>query len=126
MIREGMRGYFGGAKDRLFPSIPSPPIAPSLSLDAYAGSYTHPSYGTISLDVVESELCGKFPGRVALDPLTLEHVNGEYFLAKAEIVQLISVRARCRFHINVAGQATKLGVEFDEGDPDLVIWFNKS
>lgn len=51
------------------------------------------------------------------------HVNGEVFHTKAEIVSLISVRARSRFDVNAAGKPFRLGVEFDEGDPDLSIWF---
>lgn len=116
-----MKGYFAGAKDRLFPSIPTAPISPSLPIDAYAGSYNHPSYGTITINLVDKELRGVFPGKVPLDPLILEHVNGEFFLAKAEIISLISVRARSRFEINAAGTPFRLGVEFDEGDPELII-----
>lgn len=121
-----MKDYFAGAKDRLFPLIPTPPISLSLPLDTYAGVYTHPSYGTITLRLEKGELCGVFPGKVALDPLVLEHINGEFFLAKAEIVSIISVRARSRFEINAEDTTPhRFGIEFDERNPGIITWFVK-
>lgn len=66
---------------------------------------------------------GAFPGRISLDPLVLEHVQGEFFLAKAEIAKTVRVRARARFEIGVDGMPSRLGVEFDEGEKDLITWF---
>lgn len=33
----------------LYPSVPSPPILPSLAPNEYAGTYSHPGYGNITL-----------------------------------------------------------------------------
>jgi hypothetical protein len=123
MRQETMKSHAKGARDRLFSSARTPPIPPSLPISEYAGSYTHPAYGTIKVSHVEDCLRGCFPGRIPLDPLHLEHVSGEFFLARAEIISLISVRARARFEIDSTGFPVKLGVEFDEGAKDLITWF---
>ncbi len=103
----------------------SSPKPPSLSLDKYLGSYSHPSYGTIVLhrldgaaDSVVAQ--GSFPGRVPLDPLVLEHVDGDVFLAKADLAALIPVRVKATFEVS-DDVPKRLGMEFETG---LVIWFD--
>ncbi len=115
-----MKAFAEGAKQMMFepPSSPTPP----LSLSKYLGSYSHSAYGTIVLDrlVADSVLQGSFPGRVPLDPLVLEHVDGHVFLAKADLAAIIPVRVKATFKVS-DDVPTRLGMEFEAG---LVIWFD--
>ncbi len=125
-MRDTITAHTEGAKDRLYPTVPSPKIALSLSLDAYLGSYTHLAYGTITLREHKdsSELSGAFPGRFNLDPFILEHITGEHFLVKVDLIPgVISMRTRARFEVDSRGKPARLGVEFEDGKPDIVIWF---
>lgn len=125
MEREAIKGYFTGTKDRLFLSIPLLPISYSLPLNSYYSSYTYPSYGRITLLSNDRELYRCFLGKITLDLLTLEHISREFFLLKAKIINLISVRTRARFEINIVDQPLRLGVEFDKNNPSLITWFIK-
>ena len=51
--------------------------SPSLSLDAYAGKYTHPAHDEIELEVRDGRLTLQFPGALAG---TLEHWEYDTFL----------------------------------------------
>lgn len=122
---QGMKYFATNAKDIMFPpeSVNSPPHPPSLPLTEYLGSYTHPAYGTIALRECEDKaLCGALPGRISLDPLRLEHIDGDIFLARADLVKLIPIRAKARFEVreDSAGRHLKLGVDLAEG---LTTWF---
>lgn len=112
------------AKDIMFPpeSIQQPVAPPSVPITQLLGSYTHPSYGTIKLKQCDGQatLQGSFPGRLPLDPLTLEHIEGDSFLARADLVQLIPVRAKATFIQDATGCQLKLGIDFSEG---LTTWF---
>ncbi len=123
-----MDAHVDGARARLFPSIPSPPVRPSLPLPAYLGSYKHPAYGTITLsecsdDSAPSELRGVFPVKLLLGPFVLEHVAGEHFLVKVDVARVQKIRTRARFEVDATGSPARLGVEFEDGHPDIVIWF---
>ncbi|KAH8896571.1 serine beta-lactamase-like superfamily protein [Thozetella sp. PMI_491] len=123
--REMMKAHTAGEKDRLYPSVPTPKIPHSLPLDDYVGSYKHPVYGTITFrEQKDSELIGSLPGRVNLDPFILEHITGEHFLAKVDLIRgIMTLNTRARFEIDASGKPAKLGVEFEDGKPDIVIWF---
>ena len=117
-----MKSFANGAKERLFEPC-SDPTQPTAAIESYLGSYTHPSYGTITLTehIGSNSLRGSFPGRTTLDPFDFEHIDGDVFLAKADIISLIPVRAKATFSVDNRN-ASKLGVEFSAG---LVTWFVK-
>lgn len=117
--------YFAeNAKDIMFPpeSVQQPVTPPSVPISQLLGSYTQPSYGTIILKEChgQAELHGSFPGRLPLDPLILEHIDGDCFLARANLVEMIPVRAEAAFKSHSAGGPLKLGIDFAEG---LTTWF---
>lgn len=74
----------------------------SLPSARYVGLYTHPPCGIITLSLSHNDLRGCFPGRVTL---------GEFFLGKAEIASLFSVRMRVRLEIDLASVPMELGVD---------------
>lgn len=123
---QGMKYFVENSKDIMFPleSTSSSTKPPSVPLAELLGSYTHPAYGTITFKDCEGDtkLVGSFPGRIPLEPLRLEHVDGYVFLAKADLVKLIPVRAKARFILDEqTTQPTRLGIDFAEG---LTTWFD--
>lgn len=124
---QGMKYFATNSKVILFPpeSIHSPPRPPPLPLGELLGSYTHPAYGTIVLTDVDEEgraLCGRsLPGypRTSLAPLRVEHVDGDVFMVRADLIKLIPIRGKALFE-HVDGGKVRLGVDFAS---DLTIWF---
>lgn len=122
-----MKYFAEHAKDIMFPpeSVQQPVLPPSVSMTQLLGSYCHPAYGTIIMKEYDEQVAlhGAFPGRLPLDPLVLEHINGDCFLARADLVGFIPVRAKAAFKADVAGNSLRLGVEFSEG---LTTWFERN
>ncbi|KAJ5924067.1 hypothetical protein N7466_008254 [Penicillium verhagenii] len=119
------------AKERLYPSAPSPGQPHTLPLQQYTGRYTHPAYPDLIINTKGAENPGLhvvLTGSLNVS-LSLEHVSGEYFLA--EIFEYMSVpepstTVKAEFHISVAGQADKFGFIADFSDmPDTMIWFDR-
>lgn len=103
-------------------SLHHPPVTPSVPVAQLLGHYLHPSYGSILLKETEGQTAihGSFPGRLPLDPLYLEHIDGDTFLLKADLVELIPVRAKATFKIDSKDSQPKLGVHFAD---DITTWF---
>ncbi|KAJ5784826.1 uncharacterized protein N7503_010038 [Penicillium pulvis] len=119
------------ARERLYPSAPSPGLSHALPLQEYAGKYTHPAYPDFIISLRGDEDSGL---HVALSgslnvTMNLKHVSGEYFVA--EIFEYMCVPepsaiVKAEFHISVAGQVDRFGVIADFSDmPDTTIWFDR-
>lgn len=119
------------ARERLYPSAPSPGLPHTLLLQQYAGTYTHPAYP----DFIIREQGDGQPGlRVVLSgslnvTMNLKHVSGEYFVAEVFEYMCVpepSAIVKAEFHIGVAGQVDRFGVIADFSDmPDTMIWFDR-
>lgn len=120
------------ARERLYPSAPSPGLPHALPLEQYAGTYIHPAYPDFTISLQGD----KEPGlRVALSgslnvTMKLEHVSGEYFVAEVFEYMCVpepSAIVKAEFHISVAGQVDRFGVIADFSDmPDTMIWFDRA
>ncbi|KUI70042.1 Protein flp [Cytospora mali] len=121
---QGMKYFAENSKAIMFPpeTLHEPAVPPSVSITRLLGSYTHPSYGTIVLEECDGQatIHGVYPGRLPLDPLILQHIDGDVFLARADLVHMIPVRARATFKTDAAGDQLNLGVDFEQG---LTTWF---
>ncbi|EFX03953.1 serine beta-lactamase-like superfamily protein [Grosmannia clavigera kw1407] len=119
---QDMKAFSKGAKGIMFPGRPETPKPSSAPISTYCATYSHPSYGSIIVDNTEDKavLKGAFPGRLPLDPLFLEHIDGDNFLLKADIIELIPVRAKAKLEIDETGVPDKLGVEFGDS---ITTWF---
>ena len=125
------------APARLFPggTIPDPPLTPALDLAAYAGTYTHPAYGSIHLSLRPLAAPGEaYSNSTASDYLfadmddrtwhvylNLTHVSGEHWLVEGgfypfELGALEKGWGKAEFRTDYTGKVTRLGMNFEGGN----------
>lgn len=118
------------AKERFFPSVPSPPLPPPLPLRDYAGIYSHPAYHTLTIEY-EDAASGSSASPNSSDgvlkasrkdttwkeELTFEHVSGEFFLAvrqqTAILGTLFSDVLPVQFRTGVDGKPSAVGIGWE-------------
>jgi len=128
------------AVDVLFPDRTSDPLPPSLPIDKYVGTYYHPAYQNMTLELGDGTAGSQTPvlkaDRTAFTWQTMakfEHVSGEHWimysrLAKAPTARVLADLARVEFKIGVDGKVTKMGVEWSDtfsGVVDGWIWYDR-
>ncbi|KAJ3538949.1 hypothetical protein NM208_g4241 [Fusarium decemcellulare] len=140
----------GNCSNRLYPSLPSPPI-PTLPLKYFAGSYSHPGYGpiTISLRCEEWDAPIDSPASpsttkdgcrlvaVKIDDFgkhvsyQLEHKSGDYWVGWLFDDDLASVKRpkdcyRVQFRVDEAGRSGWFGIDIRmEGEDVALVWFER-
>ncbi|KFY84254.1 hypothetical protein V500_09468 [Pseudogymnoascus sp. VKM F-4518 (FW-2643)] len=120
------RGAFARARERLYPFVPIKPTPPSLPLDKYAGSYSHPGYGAMNFVVDGVGLTADRTEQEVAMEVKLEHVSGEFWLAFLHVKNrddrdVEAVRAE--FYISADGKAGKFGIELEPRMGSNKIWF---
>ena len=127
----------------LYPNAPKDPIPLSLPLQAYAGTYTSPGYGTVNLTIDKMDdqlpssnqpsgrLCAAVLDRAWPMIVEFEHVSGEYFLGHVHkpmtdgTTTLLAV-TKAEFKVNEAAQAAELGILIEPAMGGDLIWFRKN
>lgn len=119
------------ARERLYPSIPSPARPLSLPLEDYAGTYTHPAHPDLIISVTSDpeprlhvDVTGAF--RVKM---SLTHVSADFFLAEIRNFVWAPVPdavVRAEFQISPEGRVVRFGAVVDVDMPDTLIWFERS
>lgn len=114
------------SKEELYPSLPDVSILLTMPLSAYVGAYHHPGFGTFEVEVKDGKLQVNGTDRTWKIMLYLEHVSGEYFIAK-----LFSVNTRdkdtfrAQFRIGTDGVVGEFGVEIVNNMENEKIWFRR-
>lgn len=127
---------------KYYPNRPSPTIPPTLSLEAYAGTYFHPGYLDFTLELAA-------PGSTAQSKAALratrtdttwrttnefEHVTGEYWMMyiywSHNAVGPMREYAPAQFRVGVDGKVEALGITWLStfGSKDTVeglVWFDR-
>lgn len=117
------------AKRRLYPGLPSLPLPPSLSLETYAGVYTHPGYGSFELLLDEGrKLYADLPDRAIVTRLELEHASGDFFVGKlyspgggGDAVNFFQVE----FSIDYKADVKRVGLDLEPELRGNKIWFER-
>ena len=107
-----------------YPLTPDPPIALSLPLEVYASQYHNPGYRTLVLKRRGSKLEADPGDRNWRFVMAFGHVSGEFFVARrldADTGNFENKKAQVR--IGVEGEVECLGIVFEEGMGDEMIWF---
>lgn len=124
-------------RQRLYPSVPEPPLPLSLPLSAYAGTYTHPAYRTIELVVADANRDFLYAARTKqvlradVDRLChmvvdLEHVSGDFFLAWVDNKEPCFANAggvTARFTLGSDGAVEKWGIDIEANG--RLVWFDR-
>ena len=127
-----------GARKRLFPSVPEPTLPLALPLTKYAGSYFHPAYRTLDLEVAKpprgvpvaektKEVLHCITRRLVDLTLDLEHVSGEHFIgwSDTETGNIIAKAGLlAQFSIGSDGNVEKWGIDIE--NIGRLIWFTKT
>jgi Domain of unknown function (DUF3471) len=124
--------YNSTAKQRLYPSVPSPARPPSLPLSEYTGTYTHPAYPDFIISMTSDDepqlhvlVTGSFPTR-----MNLSHVSAEFFLAELFVFrfgQEADAVVKAEFQIDAEGKVARFGAAIDFANmPGTLIWFDHS
>ena len=114
------------------PSLPSPTLPTTLPLSAYAGSYSHPGYQTVTL-YIEEAANGDVP-RLRADRsfttfpqvLSFEHVSGEYFVVNnVQEGLLVPNVYPAEFRLGADGRVADLGIGWEEEMKGERIWLKR-
>jgi CubicO group peptidase (beta-lactamase class C family) len=112
--------------EEMYPQLAGDRLPLTLSLESYAGEYTHAGYGTLMIEHKDGKLEVDATDRTWRFKLSLEHVSGEFFVAeKFDVDTHYKDRIRAQFRLGVGGTPRSLGVEFVEGMSDEMIWFQR-
>lgn len=125
-----------GAVDSLYPDRADPPVPPARPLEQYAGTYFHPGYQYMRMELVDDP---KKPGiKLAADrsefswkdTCEFAHVSAEswvmYELEAAAPNQPAKGFAGVEFKVGASGNVTAMGIGWrSDGSPDGWIWYDK-
>lgn len=115
-------------KRKLFPTLAASPVAHTLPLEKYVGTYMHPTGALIrvvlgddgNLGIDASH--GPIPGY-----LTLTHASGEFFIAKMKSLNLAAMEpVAAEFYIDVSGIVKKIGLSLEPALKGDNIWFERN
>ncbi|MCJ1313420.1 hypothetical protein MMC25_007098 [Agyrium rufum] len=133
------------SRENLYPDAPPQEEAmlPSLPIEDYAGTYTHPAYETMKVEVLDLEkvrpgaglngtskvLHAKFGGFLKYD-LSFSHVNGEHWLVweslhKGSNHSQVMAATKAEFEIGSDGRVKQLGAVLEAAMGDDKMWFTK-
>ncbi|KAK7943183.1 uncharacterized protein PG986_012296 [Apiospora aurea] len=131
---------YDSAVDRLYPERTEQPLPPALPLQKYAGTYYHPAYQNLTVEVDEAtssgprqssepQLKGTRPNAVWDVSYKFEHVSGEFwaiFMDMAKSPNWLSGQvAKAEFRLGPDGWPDKLVVEYMEDGTEGVITYER-
>lgn len=87
---------------------------PSQQLNAYAGLFTHPSYGTLSLDAEGGQLKGSYNHL----PVTLSHFHYDTFIMSFT-ERYTDIQLPITFSTNLLGEVERLTIPLEEHTPSI-------
>ncbi|PYH95063.1 beta-lactamase/transpeptidase-like protein [Aspergillus ellipticus CBS 707.79] len=118
----------GDVVGKLFPGLGLERTLPhALGLEAYAGTYAHPGYGSLMLEVRDGKLVADLTDRVIKRCMRFEHVTGEFFVAKyyyphAEEAEPMFFKVG--FYVDAKGTVARLGMDVESALGEMV-WFGR-
>ncbi|KAK8044924.1 beta-lactamase/transpeptidase-like protein [Apiospora rasikravindrae] len=129
---------YDSAVDRLYPERTEQPLPPTLPLQKYAGTYYHPAYQNLTVEVDEGtplgsrqssepQLKATHPNAVWDNSYEFEHVSGEFWVIFMDMKKspnwLSGQVAKAEFRLGPDGWPDKLVVEYMEDGTEGVITY---
>jgi hypothetical protein len=127
---KGQVKKYNKAKERYYPTIPTPPLPLSLPLHNYTGTYTHPSYHNLTIVLKDGKLHSDRDNASWKAFFDLEHVSGEYFMAYLDSSTapglIFKAAFPAEFVLGSDGVVKKLGIVPEETMEGVEkIWFDR-
>jgi CubicO group peptidase (beta-lactamase class C family) len=126
---EARRAGLAGARERLYPNLPTPAARSAFGVEAYAGKYWHAAYLGMNL-VVGDDGKGLVADRLYMEVgmmVHLEHVSGEFWLATLKMrhqdprdYEVV----KAEFRLGPEG-VRAVGVDLEPEMDGQLIWFQK-
>ncbi|KAK8053488.1 beta-lactamase/transpeptidase-like protein, partial [Apiospora saccharicola] len=131
---------YDSAVDQLYPGRTEQPLPPTLSLQKYAGTYYHPAYQNLTVEVDEGtssssrqpskpQLKGSRANAVWENSYEFEHVSGEFwaiFLDMKKSPNWLSGQvAKAEFRLGPDGWPDELVIEYMEDGSEGVITYHR-
>jgi hypothetical protein len=114
----------------VYPNIPDPPLPTSIPLQNYTGTYFHPAYNNITLEIKNSVLYANRSDATLKLEFNLEHVSGDYFMAYADSTEApgtaFKIAAPAEFKVGPEGTSMKFGLAAEPAmGQNGRIWFER-
>ncbi|KAF2674215.1 beta-lactamase/transpeptidase-like protein [Microthyrium microscopicum] len=110
----------------LYPNLPDSRLPLTVPLTDYTGSYWHAGYEELTVDLESGRLEVDASDRCWRFKLLLEHISGQYFVAKkVDIDTREEDLLKAEFRIDSSGSVGQLGIAFVADSKDEIIWFDK-
>jgi len=114
----------------VYPNIPDPPLPTSLPLQNYTGTYFHPAYNNITLEIKNEALYANRSDATLKLEFTLEHISGDYFMAYGDSTEApgtaFKAAAPAEFKVSADGISKTFGLAAEpEMGPNGRIWFER-
>lgn len=115
------------SRHRLYPNIDE--NVPSLPLQSYTGTYSHPAYQSLALDISNDVLLADVKDRAWPHVITFVRFSGDHFLAeirRGPPPDNTSHAARARFHVGADGKVVELGIGMEPSMGADLIWYKRA
>lgn len=111
-----------------YPSIPHPPLQHSLSLSDYAGTYYHPAFRNLTIELKDGALFTNRTNAVWQLHARFEHISGDYFVGYIDSDKapgaIFKGAVPAEFTVGSDGKTKALGMGTEpEMGPEGRIWF---
>jgi hypothetical protein len=122
---------FNTAIDDLYPNRANPPLPRTLPLEAYTGTYFHPGYLNITIELSDVKERLQAVRKDFVWPMTFDfvRVSGDYWVVYIDMLetpnQLNGQLAKAEFRIGARGKVDELVVEFLEDGSEGLVTFKK-
>ncbi|KAK8130957.1 beta-lactamase/transpeptidase-like protein [Apiospora sp. TS-2023a] len=131
---------YDSAVDRLYPERTEQPLPPTLSLQKYAGTYYHPAYQNLTIEVDEGtssgprqpskpQLKGSRANAVWENSYEFEHVSSEFWAIFLDLKKspnwLSGQVAKAEFRLGPDGWPDELVIEYMEDGSEGVITYHR-
>lgn len=135
-----IRAKLDNALEEVYPDRVTPGLPRALPIEQYTGTYFHPAYVNITLELAtdatragkpEIELVANRNLTSWKDFCSFEHVSGEHWMmysdSAASPSSFMKEYAPAQFTIGSNGKVKSLGIEWRDlvGNVDGLIWFDK-
>lgn len=113
-----------------YPSVPSPPLAPSLPISQYSGIYYHPAFRNVTVELRDDALFINRTDAVWKYYMTFKHISGDYFLGYMDSAvaprSIFKSALPAEFKVGSDGTTKLLGIATEpEMGPEGRIWFER-